>query len=85
MPTRVGDGHWWFFELFRLLLLSPDWGGYSRQTIHEMAWACDSNGPDTISSPKPLRLCKRPDTKKDGSTQKSRLTCEVNAYGLTDT
>merc|ERR1711904_145301 len=21
MPTRVGDGHWWFFE-FRLLLLS---------------------------------------------------------------
>jgi hypothetical protein len=22
MPTRVGDGHWWFFELFRLLLLS---------------------------------------------------------------
>ena len=21
MPTRVGDGHWWFFELFRLLLL----------------------------------------------------------------
>ena len=22
MPTRVGDGHWWFFELLRLLLLS---------------------------------------------------------------
>ena len=22
MPTRVGDGHWWFFELSRLLLLS---------------------------------------------------------------
>ena len=22
MPARVGDGHWWFFELFRLLLLS---------------------------------------------------------------
>ena len=22
MPTRVGDGHWWFFELFRLLLLA---------------------------------------------------------------
>ena len=28
MPTRVGDGHWWFFELFRLLLvpLSCDFG-----------------------------------------------------------
>ena len=22
MPTRVGDGQWWFFELLRLLLLS---------------------------------------------------------------
>ena len=26
MPTRVGDGHWWFFELFRLLLLSLSLG-----------------------------------------------------------
>jgi hypothetical protein len=40
--------------------------GYSGQTIHEMAWACGSNGPDTISSPNPLRLCKRPDTKRAG-------------------
>ena len=24
MPTRVGDGQWWFFELLRLLLLSLD-------------------------------------------------------------
>ena len=22
MPTRVGDGHWWFFELVGFLLLS---------------------------------------------------------------
>jgi hypothetical protein len=22
MPTRVGDGHWWFFDLFVFLLLS---------------------------------------------------------------
>ena len=22
MLTRVGDGHWWLFELFRLLLVS---------------------------------------------------------------
>ena len=58
---------------------------YSGQTIHEMAWACGSNGPDTISSPNPLRLCKRPDTKKDGSRQTSHLTCEVSAYWLTET
>ena len=45
---------------------------YSGQAIHEMAWARGSNGPDTISPPNPLRLCKRPDTKKEGSTQKSR-------------
>ena len=52
----------------------PDWGGSGWQTILKVAWTCRSNGSNMTSSPNPVRFCRKPSAKKDGSTQKSHCT-----------